>query len=84
MFLTGNLAVLHSSGNVVMSQMFLQQPQAVSGIIELNGMHREGISQPVRTDIVFFAAFGVHQFGETSFDSTVPDYFPGSMPVKTK
>ena len=50
----------------------------------LDRMHREGVPQTVRADVVHSTRFGIDQFGQPRFFGTLFDDLPGAMPVDSE
>jgi len=62
-------------------QMLLEQPEAITRVIQLHGMNGKGISETVRAYSTPFASGRVHQVAEASPVGTVPYYLPGAVPI---
>jgi hypothetical protein len=58
-FLAGHLSVLSSGIEALMSQVLLEKPQAIPGIIDFYRIHREGIPELVGTNVVYLTCFVV-------------------------
>jgi hypothetical protein len=47
MFLSSDFAIFRSSVKTGVAQVFLEEPQSISGIINLHSVHTEGIPEPM-------------------------------------
>jgi hypothetical protein len=64
-----------------MPQVFLQQPESVTGIIHLHGIYTEGVSQTMRADTSCSPGFGINQRWQSTPSGTISDYLPRSVPI---
>lgn len=57
-----------------MPQMFLENPEAIAGIILLHSHDGKSILELVGRDIVYLCDLGVYQFRQARFVGTSADY----------
>jgi hypothetical protein len=84
MLLAGHFSVLCCGIEALVAQMFLKKPEAVSRIVELNGMDGKGGPQAGRANVVYPARLRVHQLWQPCSLGTLLHYLPCSMPVDAK
>ena len=67
-----------------MSQVLLEKPEPIAGIVQFHRMDGKGIPEFVGTYPVRPTSFWVNQIGKASSLGTVPHHLPGPMSIDTE
>jgi len=83
-FLPGYLSVLGCRVEALVAQMLLKHPEPISRIIDFHRINSESVSQLVGANVVCSAGFGVYQFWQAGFFSTLLHNLPGPVAVNAE
>ena len=84
MLLTGYLPVSHCCIYALVTQMFLEQSQAIARVVCLYSFHRERVSKSMGTNVVHLPCLWINQFRESSSLSALFYDLPSTVPIDTK
>jgi hypothetical protein len=83
-FVPGNFAIFRSRVKGRMTQLFLEQSQTVTRIVEFHCVNCETITETMRTNVVHLAGLSVNQLGQSCHISALFSDLPSPMPVDSK
>ena len=81
MFASANLPVFGGGVETLMTEVLLEESEAIPGVIHLHRMHRKRIPQSVRAHVMKSARLGIDQLGKPRSLSTISYNLPRSVAI---
>ena len=81
MLFSCDLPVFRGCIEASMSQVFLEQPEAIPRVIYLHRVYGESVSEAMGADATGFACLGIYQMGQPCLLAAFPHNLPGTVAV---